>query len=216
MRNEDSHEQVLRQIAKKAIRTQMLQLRTALSVAARAERSYRIEARLKELHVVRQGSSFALFWPIEAKGEVDLRALDAYLRLLGKEIVYPTLEVRTGTPALARVNHPTELALRGHGFLEPPKEAPLVQSVDVVFVPGFAFDPSGHRIGYGSGFYDRLLASLPSSTERIGVAFDFQWIPEVGVSAGDVPVDRVVTDLRMLVCEERTKNPIKKFATTVV
>lgn len=93
---------------------------------------------------------------------------------------------------------------RGHGFPEPFAGAPLAQAdaIDLVIVPGLAFDPRGHRIGYGAGFYDRYLASLsrPSGAAHaraVGVCFDFQVLAEIPTSPEDVPVGLVVTDKRV-------------------
>ena len=63
-------------------------------------------------------------------------------------------------------------------------------SVDVVLVPGVAFDAEGHRLGRGRGYYDRFLRTCKART--IGVCFDFQKVDEVPVDAFDVTIDEVV------------------------
>jgi 5-formyltetrahydrofolate cyclo-ligase len=92
---------------------------------------------------------------------------------------------------------------RGHGFPEPSADAPRAEAdaIDLVIVPGLAFDPRGHRIGYGAGFYDRFLApsarlSGATPTRAVGVCFDFQVLAEVPTSPEDVAVAVVVTDKR--------------------
>ena len=81
---------------------------------------------------------------------------------------------------------------------EPLENAAIVppQDVDVVLVPGLAFDPKGQRLGYGQGFYDRLLLHMRAL--RVGLAFDFQLLAEVPSFPHDLPVDCVVTDHRVL------------------
>jgi 5-formyltetrahydrofolate cyclo-ligase len=93
---------------------------------------------------------------------------------------------------------------RGHGFPEPRADAPRAEAdaIDLVIVPGLAFDPRGHRIGYGAGFYDRFLAPLsrPSGAAHaraVGVCFDFQVLAEAPTSPEDVAVAVVVTDKRV-------------------
>ncbi len=66
----------------------------------------------------------------------------------------------------------------------------------VVVVPALAVDPIGHRIGYGKGFYDRLLARICPPAFAIAVAYDFEVVPEVPADTHDHAVDVVVTDLR--------------------
>lgn len=92
---------------------------------------------------------------------------------------------------------------RGHGFPEPSADAPRAEldAIDLVIVPGLAFDPRGHRIGYGAGFYDRYLAPLsrPAGAARaraVGVCFDFQVLAEIPTSPEDVAVAVVVTEKR--------------------
>jgi 5-formyltetrahydrofolate cyclo-ligase len=96
------------------------------------------------------------------------------------------------------VDDVTTMDERGFGFAEPTPESPeaTLRELDVVIVPALALDPTGHRIGYGAGYYDRALEG--TSVLKVGVIFDFQLISEVPATEGDVPVDWVVTDARTL------------------
>jgi len=87
----------------------------------------------------------------------------------------------------------------GMMFLQPAASAPPVDeaSVDLVLVPALAVDDRGQRIGFGKGFYDRLLPRLPRAL-RVALIFDFERVPEVPVRPGDEPVDVVVTDARVI------------------
>jgi 5-formyltetrahydrofolate cyclo-ligase len=64
----------------------------------------------------------------------------------------------------------------------------------VVIVPGLAFDRSGHRVGYGRGFYDRFLATLRPDALTVGICFSVQLVDEVPHGQGDRPVDLVMTE----------------------
>jgi 5-formyltetrahydrofolate cyclo-ligase len=90
------------------------------------------------------------------------------------------------------------LAERGHGFAEPPEEAPAVPIGPelLVIVPALAVDPSGNRIGYGKGFYDWLLARIAPPAFALAVAYDFQVVAEIPTSETDRAVHMVVTDVR--------------------
>ena len=95
----------------------------------------------------------------------------------------------------------SELSPSTLGILEPRKEfirriAP--DNVDLVVVPGVAFDCSGHRIGYGKGCYDKLLRK--TKAVKIGLAFELQLISEVPKEAHDVPMDKIVTEKRIIQC----------------
>ena len=65
-------------------------------------------------------------------------------------------------------------------------------------MPALQVDDRGHRIGYGAGFYDRTLPRFAPPARAVVVAFDFQLIPEVPVTEGDVALDIVVTDERVI------------------
>ena len=68
-----------------------------------------------------------------------------------------------------------------------------LQAVQLIAVPGVAFDPSGNRMGRGRGFYDRLLKSTPNAL-KIGLAYDFQMLDAIPTEPHDVRMDRVITD----------------------
>ncbi len=78
---------------------------------------------------------------------------------------------------------------------EPPPHATMVDPsfIDVILVPGLAFDAAGNRLGRGRGFYDRLLAVLPPTVPRIGVAYACQIVDRVPTERYDVPMTTVVT-----------------------
>jgi len=84
-----------------------------------------------------------------------------------------------------------------YGILEPSNPAgdePRLSGLDIVVVPGLAFDRRGNRLGRGFGYYDRFLGGLPEGVPRIGLAWAGQLVPGVPVDAWDVPVHALVTE----------------------
>jgi 5-formyltetrahydrofolate cyclo-ligase len=71
-------------------------------------------------------------------------------------------------------------------------------AIDWVLVPGVAFDPNGHRVGYGGGYYDRLLPLLQQDAHRISGAFELQLVDRVPTAPHDLTVDAIVTERRTL------------------
>ena len=78
------------------------------------------------------------------------------------------------------------------GIPEPIDDGPIADDpTALVLMPGLAFDPQGHRIGYGGGFYDRFLASEPGHP-TLALCYDFQMLPQLQTEKFDIPVDTVL------------------------
>ena len=78
------------------------------------------------------------------------------------------------------------------GIPEPIADGPVAQDeTALVLMPGLAFDPQGHRIGYGGGFYDKFLSAEPNHP-TLALCYDFQVLPRLDTEAHDIPVDTVL------------------------
>lgn len=202
-------ERVLRVRAKAALRKRMRAVRASLPEASRASRCEQIIERLAVLPEIQRAEHIGLFWPILERAEIDLRAFDRSLRKAGKIIGYPCVrETPDGKaePTL-RIATPEDLQERGSIYLEPPSDAdelPLDSST-VIIVPALALTPSGDRLGYGIGFYDRLLERALPGAIAVGIAFDFQLMGELPTTEGDVPVSMVITEERSFDSREGSK-----------
>ena len=191
-------DEYIRLKVKAELRKRLRGVRKTTPAEACAVRSKALVARL-ELHpAVAAAKSIALFWPIEARHEVDLRPLDATLRARGVRIAYPAIDADTNVMTFRFVDDVSLLGEKGFGFHEPADHMPEVPpgGVDVVIVPAIAVDPTGHRIGYGAGYYDRTLPSYVPPGVSIAVAYDWQLVAEVPATEHDVRCQWVVTDVR--------------------
>jgi 5-formyltetrahydrofolate cyclo-ligase len=129
--------------------------------------------------------------------ELDLADLEASVRTTNGTVLLPRVE----GDHLVAVEHPGDVAgdsgafvVSGFGVAEPTGTAVEPTSIDVVVVPGLAFDRRGRRLGYGRGYYDRFLTSLAPHAVTIGVAFDLQVVDEVPHESHDVALDLVITE----------------------
>lgn len=182
--------------AKVELRKRLRGLRQTTPAGALAKRSERIVERLRAESVLARAKRVALFWPIAARHEVDVTALDAELRARGVEVAYPAVDPRTREMTF-RLATPAELEDDPLGFRGAPLTAREPDALDVIVVPALALDADGNRLGYGAGFYDKTLPHFAPAT-KIGVAYDFQLLAEVPALPTDVPMDLVVTDARTL------------------
>ncbi|MBS4535151.1 5-formyltetrahydrofolate cyclo-ligase [Clostridium sp. D2Q-14] len=90
-----------------------------------------------------------------------------------------------------------------YGYLEPKKEAldPVEpKDIDLIIIPGLAFDKIGNRIGYGGGYYDKLLKQTKAI--KVAVAYDFQIFPRVPSNKHDIPVNYIVTPKKIIMGRE--------------
>ena len=128
------------------------------------------------------------YWPLP--DEVDIRPLIHWLVGQGKTVVLPKV---TGdeTMELRRYSSQEDLAEGAFHIMEPVGDAFTdYDDIDVVLVPGMAFDAAGHRLGRGKGYYDRFLAAS-SHLYKIGICFPFQRVAEVPTEEHDMCVDEV-------------------------
>ena len=173
----------------RAARTAQEQARDARAVAARilALTAYR------EAHVVMAYAA--------ARGEIALDAVmeDALLR--GKTLALP-LCTGPGRMQARRVTDLSRLRPGRYGIPEPGPDCPELApvTIDLILVPGVAFDPRGGRVGQGGGYYDRFLPL--SRALRVGVCPEFALLDRVPVRAHDQRMDAVVTPSATLMMYE--------------
>ena len=131
--------------------------------------------------------------------ELDLWALLVEACRIGKTVVLPRFQAETGQYAVCEVTDAdVDVQVGAFGIREPVAGCTLVpvKKLDLLLVPGLAFDPHGHRLGRGKGYYDQLLATVRGM--RIGVAFDQQIVPEVPIEPHDVHLNGILTPTRWI------------------
>jgi 5-formyltetrahydrofolate cyclo-ligase len=131
--------------------------------------------------------------------ELDPSFAITALRQDAVRIGYTRIEA-PGVLGVHVVESETELIPGPLSIRQPSEALPRVpfDEIDAVIVPGVAFDESGGRLGYGGGYFDRLLPMLRDDCTRIGVAFDEQVLEEIPAEEHDAYVDIVVTPTRVI------------------
>lgn len=129
--------------------------------------------------------------------ELDLAHVIAAARLDGKVVAAPrAADDPEPHLTLHELRPGSALAKHRLGQNEPTPDAPLVppERVDLLLVPGLAFDERGHRLGYGLGYYDRLLPRLRAGALTVGVAQSALVVPALPTGAHDATVAFLVTE----------------------
>ena len=156
------------------------------------EKSRKIMARLEEDTRFQSARTVLAYYALP--GEVDTRSfLERWSA--DKEILLPVV---AGDRLCLRKFEGTDAMQPGPFHILEPTGPDFLsyEAIDLVLVPGMAFDKSGHRLGRGGGYYDRLLA-LPAFAGvcKMGLCFDFQLLEDVPVGRWDVAVDDVLSDV---------------------
>jgi 5-formyltetrahydrofolate cyclo-ligase len=189
---------------KRALRREMAEKRAALSEEDRRARSEAASVRLLGLAELAMPRGLAVAGYVAAKGEIDPALALADVVARGALVALPRISAEAPRLRFHRADA-GPLVAGAFGLLEPSATAAELglDALDVVIVPGLAFDAQGRRLGFGGGYYDGAFgAGAPGSADkravRIGLAFDFQIVPCCPAGEGDVPVDAVVTEARVL------------------
>jgi len=183
--------------AKRALRREVLAVRDALPPEDRRARSEAIAPRFLALPDVADAGTVMAFWSFGS--EVDTAPLIERLLADGRTTAMPRIEGTHVVPVAYRPGD--EVRETSFGAFEPLEGRVLdATDLDLVVVPGVAFDDAGRRVGYGGGFYDRLLPGLRPGVPAIALAFSVQLVPEVPTGGMDRRVDAIVTDREVIRC----------------
>lgn len=179
------------------IRNAMNQQRMRLSADEVVLRSQRIAAVLAQLKPVQDANVIMGYCSI--RNEVDLRPFLQTLQQQGKAVLLPRVvdhQVMEAVPLDSRNLIPGTLGIR-----EPEGKPYDPALIDVILIPGLAYDYQGYRLGYGRGYYDRFLSGVGSNVFKCGVCYEFQVVETIGPHGGDIPVHWIVTDRSELVLD---------------
>jgi 5-formyltetrahydrofolate cyclo-ligase len=175
---------------KRAVRRAAVERRDLLGEGERSAKSGRIVERALALPEVGAARTVMVFWSFGS--EVQTSALIERLHEAGKHVVLP--RIADGEMAAVAYAPGDPVTATSFGAMEPAgADVVPAEDVDVVIVPGVAFDRRGRRVGYGGGFYDRLLSRVPS-VAAIAIAFAVQLVDEVPQGRSDRRVDAIVTE----------------------
>ena len=194
---------------KKALRNKILSLRDALSLDERRQKSKAIQSLLFSLPEFAAAQRLALF--VSFRSEVLTESIIRAALSLSKVIAVPITDLARKQLSLSRItDYDTDLAPGTWGIPEPKPDRirPVaLHEPDLFIAPGVAFDRQGRRIGYGGGFYDRLLRALPVRKPVVALAFALQIVDRVPFEPSlDEPVDIIITEEEIIDCKEERDN----------
>lgn len=177
------------------------QMRAHLAAHDAGEARAKSAAIWERLSILREFSGAkCLLSYVSAKDEVETHGLIRQLLAMGRRVCVPYCDAATQGYLASEVrDFDADMTTGRFGIPEPRPEAirpAALDQIDVVLVPGLAFDETGNRLGRGLGHFDRLLQQ--TSGVRIALAFDFQLLEEVPTEAHDARMGFIVTETRMV------------------
>ena len=195
---------------KRALRHAMMARRREVSPAERARLAAAMTARLAALPelvaATTTGGTVAGFVALPGNGEVDPATALSAAHERGAHVALPRVSVEAPRLRFHDVDPTDDAALvpGPFGLREPAPSAPeiAVENIDVMLLPGLAFDRAGRRLGYGGGYYDEAAGRLRATGRGflVGIAYDFQIVERCPAGDADVSVDCVVTDRQVVRC----------------
>ncbi|RKU13903.1 5-formyltetrahydrofolate cyclo-ligase [Candidatus Poribacteria bacterium] len=177
------------------LRGEVLRKRDSIPLSVRTELSRRIVHHAINWIEVNRADAVLIY--LSMRSEVETGDLLNYLLAQNKIALAPVMRMKQRDLTPYRIMDAKEdLVLHPYGMYQPNNETcpsfPLNQ-IDLIFVPGVAFDLRGYRIGYGAGFYDRFLPQCPQAV-WIGLAYEAQIVTNTFPQPWDVPLHQILTE----------------------
>ncbi|WP_027632354.1 5-formyltetrahydrofolate cyclo-ligase [Clostridium hydrogeniformans] len=180
---------------KSTLRKNMIALRDGATIDSLKEASKNIFNKVISTEAYKNSKVIFIF--VSFGSEVYTHELITYSLKLGKRICVPKVVSKKEGMKAIEIKSLEELTPSNYGILEPEiKESNIIdeRSIDLVIIPGVAFDKDGGRLGYGGGFYDRFLPMVRKESYKIAIAYSFQVIEKVPREENDFLVPCIITD----------------------
>jgi 5-formyltetrahydrofolate cyclo-ligase len=181
---------------KSDLRKRILNIRNSMDKKESSEKSAVIMEKLTDMDIYKKAQ--VVFVYMDFNHEVETMSLIKKMLLEKKKVVIPyTDTVNTVIIPSELKSIDEDLVKSKFGYYEPaPEKIVPVKSeeFDLVVVPGVVFDKGFNRIGFGKGYYDRILSTLKESAKAVAVAYDFQVLEQVPSEEHDVKMDMIITE----------------------
>jgi len=181
---------------KTELRKQILAARDAIAPAARAAASARALKRVAALEAFRNAHCVMAYLSFGSELDTGDFVRDALAG--GMRLALPRINTDTGEIDPFAVMDPARDTVAGKWGLREPDPARCaavaLADIDFVLLPGVAFTVNGKRLGYGRGYYDRLIARFPARPVLVAAAFELQIVPDLPTGPADQRADLVVTE----------------------
>jgi 5-formyltetrahydrofolate cyclo-ligase len=176
------------------LRKLMMEKRKALSKEEKKELDGIIFSKVIESEYYTKAKIIFVF--VSHEDEVDTIKIIKHALKNNKIICVPKVISKLQGMEVIEIKSLEDLEPGKFGILEPKPGNNIIsaETIDLVLLPGLAFDIDGGRLGYGGGFYDRYLTNITINTPKIGIGYDFQIIDKVTMEKHDNHIDGIITN----------------------
>ena len=186
---------------KEEIRRKILKKRLSLSFEDIRDKSRQVFLHLTE--TVEYINSQNIMFYVATRSEVQTEEMIKMSIKMGKNVFVPIILPECINLAPSKiVDFDIELEKGNKGILEPKKEYHRIftpENIDLIVVPGIAFDLKGNRIGRGFGYYDNFLRKVCSFAKIVALAFEMQTVKKIPNDKNDIPVHKIITEKRIII-----------------
>ena len=183
---------------KKILRKEILEKRDNINIDKKEKMDKAIINRFYESKYYKEAKKIFIY--ISFGSEINTREIINVALKENKKIYVPRTELKTKIMDAVEISSLNSLKESSYGILEPSKENKSVDpnELDLIVVPGVAFDRNGGRMGYGAGFYDRYFKKINTDNikkiTKLALAYYFQVIEKVPMNEQDIPVNYIITE----------------------
>lgn len=169
----------------------MRRLRREMTEKEVSEKSEKIQRLLFEFDRYKNAKTVMVF--ISAFKEPSTNGIITNALQCGKRVVVPVSDTKTETIILSYLDNTGDLQKGAYGIPEPAVIKPAdAADIDFILVPGLSFDKDGNRMGFGKGYYDKLLCTV--SAEKTALCYSFQLLDKIPSDKHDVPMNTIITE----------------------
>lgn len=181
-------------LSKRTLRKLILEKRDAVAMSTRKKWDEEVFKRI--IHNEFYINSNIIFTFVSFGSEVNTHQI-INLALNDNKIIYvPKIKSKEKGIEIFRINSLSDLKTGYFGILEPSENCSAANSsnIDLILMPGVAFDRQGGRLGYGAGFYDGFLTKMSKNVAKVALAYQLQVVDTVPMESSDIRIDGIITN----------------------